>query len=224
MASFTRAEQRITKNIRIDNVVKGSSALVLFSGGMDSAVALYLALRKFDLKVSVVDCPHQGQTKFEAKAIDDVSKHLRLKHYSIEYPQVKIASKTENKETVYLGETNLLYYALAGNLAFKIGSKYIIGGTIKYDWYGRGAPQASPRHFRMLNRLLKREYGRETPTIITPLLYLDKREVAVLGHSLGVPFDMTRSCPKDTPTPCGKCSYCVKRSDALLYLNKLLRS
>jgi 7-cyano-7-deazaguanine synthase len=224
MVSFTKVEQKITNNLRTDSIAKGSKALVLLSGGMDSAVALYLVSKNFNLDISVVDYQHQGRSKLEAIAVDNICQHLELRRYSIEYPSVKITPKTKDNGIIHLAETNSLYYVITSNLAVKIGAKYVIGGTIKSDWYGRNTPQASPVHFNVLNKLSRREYGENAPLIVTPLSYLDKRQVAVLGHILGVPFDMTRSCPKEGVNPCNKCSYCLKRNDALSYLNELLRA
>jgi len=44
---------------------------------------------------------------------------------------------------------------------------------------------------------------------------MTKREVALLGKELGVPFEKTYSCYRGTEPPCGKCPTCLQREEAL---------
>ena len=48
-----------------------------------------------------------------------------------------------------------------------------------------------------------------------PFLNLVKRQIAVLGRELGVPFEKTWTCYKGLKKHCGKCGACVERREAL---------
>ncbi len=48
--------------------------------------------------------------------------------------------------------------------------------------------------------------------IVAPLLHLTKREIVVLGQSLGVPFERTWSCYQGADAPCKVCDACVLRA------------
>jgi len=48
-----------------------------------------------------------------------------------------------------------------------------------------------------------------------PFLGMTKRDIAVLGKELGVPFEKTYSCYRGTEPPCGRCPTCIQREEAL---------
>ncbi len=51
--------------------------------------------------------------------------------------------------------------------------------------------------------------------IYAPFLGITKRDIALLGKSLGVPFEKTYSCYIGTEPPCGQCPTCIQRQQAL---------
>ena len=48
--------------------------------------------------------------------------------------------------------------------------------------------------------------------ILAPLLYMNKKEIILLGQKLGVPFEMTWSCYQGKEIPCGDCDSCRLRA------------
>lgn len=50
----------------------------------------------------------------------------------------------------------------------------------------------------------------------TPIQWLMKRDIATLGHSLGVPFEQTWSCYKGEELHCGTCPTCRSRKQAFI--------
>ncbi|RUM31563.1 MAG: 7-cyano-7-deazaguanine synthase, partial [Aquifex sp.] len=51
--------------------------------------------------------------------------------------------------------------------------------------------------------------------IYAPFLGMTKRDIALLGKELGVPFEKTYSCYMGTEPPCGECPTCRQREEAL---------
>lgn len=51
--------------------------------------------------------------------------------------------------------------------------------------------------------------------IVSPYCDINKREIALIGQSLGMDFSRTYSCYKGGEKHCGKCGTCVERMEAL---------
>ena len=51
--------------------------------------------------------------------------------------------------------------------------------------------------------------------IVSPYCDMTKREIALLGKELGVPFEKTYSCYEGRPAHCGGCGTCHERKEAL---------
>ncbi len=51
--------------------------------------------------------------------------------------------------------------------------------------------------------------------IVSPFCEMTKRDIAVLGKSLDVPFEHTYSCYEGRQKHCGECATCRERKDAL---------
>lgn len=51
--------------------------------------------------------------------------------------------------------------------------------------------------------------------IVSPFCNYDKRQIALEGKALGVPFEQTYSCYEGTPNHCGVCGTCTERKEAL---------
>lgn len=51
--------------------------------------------------------------------------------------------------------------------------------------------------------------------IVSPFCDIDKRQVALIGKALGVPFEDTYSCYEGRQKHCGLCGTCVERKEAL---------
>lgn len=189
--------------LKIEQNEKG---IVMLSGGMDSTVALFLALNlKFDLVG--LEFFYAGRPKIEIERVKKICELVNLKNIQIEYPHVS--------NSILLAENNMIYYALAGNVAKTIGRQFIIAGPILTDWYRTGIKNACPEYYSRLNEMLALEYPSSHPRIVTPLIYLNKRQVVKLGRLCGAPLELTWSCPNDNKTPCGNCPQCKERAEAL---------
>jgi 7-cyano-7-deazaguanine synthase len=50
--------------------------------------------------------------------------------------------------------------------------------------------------------------------IIAPFMFTDKIGILEYGFSVGVPYNLTRTCYKDQENSCGKCGSCNERIEA----------
>lgn len=184
-------------------MVKNRS-LVMVSGGIDSAVALFWA-RSQGWECEALTFLYQTQVEQEKKAIDFICDSTETKLYSVRHPLV-----SENKHDFrdIFSPDNLLYYSIAVSLAREKGLSTIIGGQNKEDL--EDSLDAGYDFYMHFNSMLKTGYDNEIK-IIQPFINMSKEEVVKLGIELGVPLERTWSCEKGYEDPCKKCSSCETR-------------
>jgi 7-cyano-7-deazaguanine synthase len=116
-------------------------------------------------------------------------------------------------DDVYLSGRNLVLLTKAGVVA----AAKTIGRIALGPLAGNPFPDATPEFFETMARALS--LGLDHPiAIATPFVSLRKEDVIRLGVSLAVPLELTLSCmnPVAAPLPhhCGLCSKCRERRDA----------
>ena len=202
---------------------RGTRAVVMLSGGVDSTVALWWA-RAQGMEALPVSVEFGGRPRRELEAVDRVvaasgagpltRMPLPFVHLAGELPAYKDAPKPVPYG--YIPMRNLLFYTLAAYHADGHGAKYILGGQLKED--AMDFPDASATYFGQVNELLKRSTNGWSragpPELMLPLAGLTKVEVVKMGARLGAPFELTWSCWVDGARPCGSCVSCKDRAEA----------
>jgi len=110
--------------------------------------------------------------------------------------------------------TIFLSFALAWAEVLESSDIFIGVNALDYSGYPDCRPEYIEAYERMANLATKTGVeGRTRVRIRTPLLRLSKAEIVKLGHSLQVPFALTRSCYDPSPLgePCGACDACLLR-------------
>jgi len=201
-----------------------SAAVALFSGGKDSAVSFYWALKNYDQVVAVsIDYPGRPkQEKSAAQAIVAQTSATLLSPslpfmFSSEqgYTGETSGSVISSKESAYIPMRNLLFYGTAAYYAEIFQIPDIIVGN--YRGEGVTYPDASQDFLRKMEDLyalsMSRKYAGTCDhlRLLTPLLAYDEYEVALLGKDLGVPLHLTWSCWRDLDAPCMQCYSCKER-------------
>ena len=208
------------------------TAVVLLSGGLDSATALAWARGQgFACVTLAVDYGQRHRVELEAarrvsKALGAIAHRvvavdLRTIGGSaltapIEVPRGRSAEAMASGIPVtYVPARNTLFLALALGLAETLGSNELVAGMNAVDY--SGYPDCRPEFvqaFEGLARLATRA-GVEGAAIRvhTPLMRLGKAEIIRLGVSLGVDFGLTHSCydPDVEGLACGACDACLLR-------------
>jgi 7-cyano-7-deazaguanine synthase len=210
-----------------------ATAVVLLSGGMDSATTAAIALNEgFD--VHALSFRYGQRHAAELEAAKRVAGLLGIRSHMIldidlraiggsaltgelalprDTPLDQIGDRIP---ATYVPARNTIFLSLALGLAEVIGADDIFIGANAMDY--SGYPDCRPEYFRAfqnLARLATRagvEEGRGV-TIHTPLIELSKREIIERGLALGVDFAVTLTCydPSSDGAACGRCEACLLR-------------
>jgi 7-cyano-7-deazaguanine synthase len=218
-------------------------AVVLLSGGLDSATCLYLALRDYP-KVYALSFDYGQRHRIELKMAKKLAKLTQTEHYiakiqtglfqgssltdpNIQVPKDALKNHTKKKiiPNTYVPGRNILFLSYAASFAESRDCEAIYIGVNALDY--SGYPDCRPEFINSYQRMLKTgtKAGVEGRPIrvITPLLKLTKKEIIRLGTKLNVPYEYTISCydpdPK-TGKACGKCDSCTIRNTAFLEFRK----
>jgi len=195
-------------------------AIVLLSGGVDSATALYWAKERFD-EVYAMTMTYTETYDHEIEAAKQLAAAAHVKeHFLVHLPFVTaVESKyhptpSDKISPIYFPARNIIFYGIAAAHAEARHIGYIVFGSNADD--STELPDARPAFIRLMNRIIKAgtRTGMEggSITIVNPLIKRSKPEVIKLAFRLHVPLQLTWSCCDETAKmPCGKCVGCEER-------------
>lgn len=213
-------------------------AVVLLSGGLDSATALAIA-RSEGFELYALTIAYGQRHEVELQAAANVAKRFGAEHKivpldlrafggsaltdNIEVPKSGVASGIP---ITYVPARNTIFLSLALAWAEVLGASDIFIGVNAVDY--SGYPDCRPEFiaaFQDMARLATKagvEGGQIT--IHAPLINLTKVEIIRRGLDLGVDYEMTHSCYDPAPdgTPCGLCDSCRIREKAFAEVRSLL--
>ncbi len=173
-------------------------AVVLLSGGIDSAVALGWACGRYRVMALAFD--GAGRPRGEARACAAVARRAGVPLLRIPAPFLR------PRAGGYVPGRNLIYHAIAIAVARDLGARAVVAGHNRTD--AGIFRDARPEYFRRLRRL------GDGVRIVLPLSRLTDAQVIGLGVRRGVPLELTWSCYRDGPAPCGRCGACRGRLES----------
>jgi 7-cyano-7-deazaguanine synthase len=200
-------------------------AIVLLSGGVDSATALALAKRE-GFEANALSFDYGQRHIVELDAARRVAEHFEVaRHIVVQIDPAVFggAVLTGGDETpggpglpvTYVPARNTLFLSYALAWAEVLGSSDIFMGANADD--AAGYPDCREVYLRAFERVaaLGTSAGSEV-RVHAPLVRMRKREVVDLARSLGVPLELTWSCyfPTGAGEPCGECDPCRSRRRA----------
>lgn len=212
---------------------KSGTAVVLLSGGLDSATALAAAVRDGFIVHAITF--HYGQRHAaEIESAKRVARSLGVREHRIiqidltvfgasaltaDIPVPKdrdLSDKEKQIPVTYVPARNTIFLSYALAFAEVCGSTDIYLGVNALDY--SGYPDCRPEYIEAFERManLATRAGVEGPRplrIHTPLISLSKAEIIRLGTSLGVDYSLTTSCydPMADGAACGRCDACQLR-------------
>jgi 7-cyano-7-deazaguanine synthase len=208
-------------------------AIVLLSGGLDSATSSAIALESgYDL--IALSFRYGQRHSRELTASIELVKDLGITEHFILDVNLGIwggSALTDNQIAIptqgidpniipitYVPGRNTVFIALALSLAEAKDAQAIYLGINAVDYCGY--PDCRPEYLAAFERLanLSSKAGLEgkAPQLVAPLLTLSKTDIVKKAIELGVPIAKTWSCYQGDISPCGVCDSCRIRDKALI--------
>lgn len=209
---------------------KPVKAIVLLSGGLDSATVLAIASQQFDChavsfnyaqrSLSEINAAKTIAERFAASHqvihIDDgVMAGSALTDKTIPVPDVSSGQSTEEIPVTYVPARNTLFLSHALAVAEVLSSQDIFIGVNAVDY--SGYPDCRPDFIRayqaMANLATKAGVEGHQLTVHTPLIDKSKAEIIRMGNVLGLDYALTVSCyqANEQGEACGHCDSCQLR-------------
>jgi 7-cyano-7-deazaguanine synthase len=205
------------------------SAVVLVSGGLDSATTLALA-RASGFQTFALSVDYGQRHRAELDAAARVAAALGGREHRVmrvDLAGIGGSALTDNAVSVpesptsgipvtYVPARNTMMLALALGWAEVIGAVDIFVGVNAIDY--SGYPDCRPQFIEAFEHLAQvaTKAGVEGSRfkIHAPLIHLSKAEIIRTGTDLGVDYGMTVSCYQATPDglACGRCDSCRLRA------------
>jgi len=210
-----------------------AKAVVLLSGGLDSATVLAIAKAEgydvYALSFAYgqrhaweLECARAVALSMGAKEHRTASIDLRAFGGSALTAEIDVPKGRSTEEMsgeipiTYVPARNTIFLSFALAWAEVLGCSDIFIGVNALDY--SGYPDCRPEFIAAFERLANLATragveGRQALKIHTPLISLTKAEIIRKGLELGVDYSLTSSCydPSPSGAPCGSCDSCVLR-------------
>jgi len=211
---------------------KSRKAVILLSGGLDSATVLAIAKdRGYDCHCLSFAYGQRQQIELERArglAARAAAVHLVLR---LDLDKIGGSALTSDQAVpkhrsgaemagpipaTYVPSRNLIFLAHAAAWAEVLGTGDIFIGVnaLDYSGYPDCRPEFIAAFAKLLNLGTKAGVEGDAPfTIHAPLLHLNKGEIIKKGLELGVDYSLTHSCydPDARGMACGACDACLLR-------------
>ena len=205
-------------------------AVILLSGGLDSATCLALATKE-GYECHTISFDYGQKQVCELNAAQKIAKQFHATNKIINLNSLGEIAKSaltdedvaipdhqvdpDNIPCTYVPARNTVFISFALAYAESLGADYIYIGASSIDY--SGYPDCRPDYFEQFQRLInlatKVGVNGSTITIKTPLATLSKAETIKLGTDLGVNYADTITCYRANSQgqACGKCDSCHLR-------------
>lgn len=214
--------------------VRGSKvqkAIVLFSGGLDSATTLYYAKSKgYDCECLIFDYGQRHKREIEsakkiARACGAGYKVIKIKlpwkgsalldnSISVPKPANRPTGEPVNIPSTYVPARNTIFLSFAASFAEAIGARAVFIGANAIDY--SGYPDCRPAYFEAFGKAIglgtKAGIGEKPIEIFAPLIDKTKAGIIRMGMKLKAPYELTWSCYKGGKSPCLECDSCALRA------------
>jgi len=173
-------------------------AIVLVSGGIDSAAALWWARRRY--RPTALSFDGADRPRGEVRACARIVRAAGVPHLRVPTPYLR------PEPSGYVPARNLVIHSIAMSIAETEGAAAVVAGHNRSD--AGIFEDARPAFFRRLERL--------NGGIRILLPFAGRTDAGVIREArrMGVPLELTWSCYRDGRRPCGRCSACRGRIES----------
>ena len=216
--------------------------LVILSGGLDSTVCMGVAGRDSGRPPVALTFDYGQRHRTELDRAAAVAARFRSEHLVVELdasrwggsaltdPAVEVpdaagpdgaagpggAAEPDDQAipVTYVPARNIIFLSVALGVAEArdVDAVYLGVNALDYSGY----PDCRPEFVEAFRRVAavgqKRGIEGRPVEIRTPLIELTKAGIVRLGTDLGAPLELTWSCYRAGPAPCGRCDACVLRA------------
>jgi 7-cyano-7-deazaguanine synthase len=208
----------------------GTRAVVLLSGGMDSATCLALA-RAAGCECHALSIDYGQRHGAELAAAARIAGLLgAATHRVVRIGLGSFGGSALTDATIavpdqpstgipvtYVPARNTVFLALALGLAEVLDADRLYAGmnAVDYSGYPDCRPEFAAAFQQLANLATRRAVEGQPVEILTPLMYLGKADIIRRGAALGVDFAATVSCYQASPDgeACGRCDACRLRAE-----------
>ena len=208
-------------------------ALVLFSGGLDSATTLLIA-KSEGFKCTALTFNYSQRHSFEIEVSKNFLKdypEIRHKIFNIDLSIIGGSALTDDEiavpniptdgiPTTYVPARNTVFLSIASSFAEALQIYDIFLGVNQIDY--SGYPDCRPEYIdsfqTMINLGTKTGIEGRKIALHTPLINLSKVEIIKKGKTLNIDYSKTLSCyaPSVKGYACGVCDACRFRRQGFL--------
>jgi 7-cyano-7-deazaguanine synthase len=208
-------------------------AVVLLSGGLDSATVLAIA-RSQGYELYALSFSYGQRHIWELEAAQKVAATIGAAEHKVAQIDLRVFGGSALTDDIavpkgrameemgygipvtYVPARNTIFLSFALAWAEVLGSSDIFIGVnaLDYSGYPDCRPEFIEAFEKMANLATKAGVeGRQALRIHTPLIAMSKAEIIAKGIELGVDYGLTGSCydPSATGEPCGQCDSCLLR-------------
>ena len=228
--------ESLNKSLNTSSNTSPKKAIILLSGGLDSATVAALAIAD-GYEAIALSFRYGQRHERELLAARDVAAALHIREHLIvdvnlaqwggsALTDQNINVPIEGLQSAEIPITcvpgrNTVFIAIALSLAEARGAEAIYLGINAVDY--SGYPDCRPDYLAAFQKLamLSSKVGIEgnAPQLVAPLVMDSKVDIVRRAQRLGVPIDLTWSCYQGGEVPCGVCDSCRIRDRAILEAN-----
>jgi 7-cyano-7-deazaguanine synthase len=210
------------------------TAIVLLSGGMDSATLLYFIKKRKRIRtIHALSFAYGQKHSRELDMARWQARHVGVKEHrivdisffgeviaggsaltdkAIRVPDLtNLSGKQRRQPPTYVPNRNMVFLSLAAAYAEARGIRDIFYGAQAQDEYGYW--DCTVDFVKRINHVLRLNRGLAV-TVHAPFALTKKADVLRIGLALGVNYSHTWSCYRGGKRPCRICPTCVERAAA----------
>ena len=206
-------------------------ALVLLSGGMDSATVLAHVVHRLKGPLKEVEtlsfCYGSKHNEYETRAAKLLAAYYRVQHTLIDlsglahHLQSNLLKsggdipeghyQASNMSQTVVPGRNSIFISIACGVAWSRGADLVYIGAHSGDHVIY--PDCRPEYLNAMQEAMMLGSGGKV-NLMSPFTHGDKTSILKEGFALNVPYQFTRTCYKDQEKSCGRCGACQERLEA----------